>query len=362
MRMFNYNHLYIDSLRKNANRLNNWDRLRNKTILITGGTGLICSYLADMLMIMNEDMALNAVIMVMGRNEDKCKERFEKWWKNDQFFFIEQDLNEKMEPEDLNKKIEKQRGAGNTVINYIIHGASNAYPAAYDEDPVGTMRANIMGTENLLRYGVQFDLEGFLFLSSGEIYGERDVEDGVNEKFCGYTDYSMPRSCYPVSKMAAETLCASYTKQYNLRTNVARLCHVYGPTMTKSDNRVINQFMRNALSGQDIIMKSTGSKVRSYCYVADAVIAMLQILLNGETGEAYNVAYDQSVKSIKEIAEITAGMAGKKVIISQDVQAGGTKIEKSVLSGEKIKLIGFMGKYDMETGLKECFNILNNNY
>lgn len=358
--MFNYNKLYIESLKRNAEKIHDWNQLKEKNILITGGTGLICSYLVDMLMLMNEDIELNAVIMVMGRSEDKCKKRFGKWWGNDNFIFIEQDLNEYIEPEVLKKKIEEQTGT-NTAVNYIIHGASNAYPSAYDEDPVGTMRANVIGTDNLLRYGVQYNAEGFIFLSSGEVYGEREVEYGVDEKFCGYTDYSMPRSCYPVSKMAAETLCASYTKQYNLKTNVARLCHVYGPTMTKSDNRVINQFMRNALSGQDIIMKSAGSKVRSYCYVADAVIGILQILLNGKSGEAYNIAYDKSVKSIKEIAGITAGLAGKRVIISQDVEAGGTKIEKSVLSGEKIKSIGFMGEYDMETGLKECYDILYTN-
>lgn len=356
--MFSYNELYIESLKRNAKRFNDWNQLKEKSILITGGTGLICSYLVDMLMMMNEDIELNASIMVMGRSEDKCKERFAKWYGNDKFFFIEQDLNDYIEPEALKKKIEYQT---NSTVNYIVHGASNAYPSAYDKDPVGTMRANIIGTDNLLRYGIQYNLERFIFLSSGEVYGERDVEYGVDEKFCGYTDYSIPRSCYPVSKMAAETLCASYMNQYELKTNVARLCHVYGPTMTSSDNRVINQFMRNALSGQDIVMKSTGSKVRSYCYVADAVIGLLQILLNGESGEAYNIAYDKSVKSIKEIAEITAGLAGKRVIISQDVEAGGTKIERSVLSGEKIKSIGFMGEYDIDTGLKECYDILHSN-
>lgn len=359
--MFNYNQLYIDSLRENAKRINAWNKFKDKTILITGGTGLICSYLADMIMMMNESMSLGAVIIILGRNENKFRERFGKWWENDRFLFVKHDLSENIEPEDLNTNIENQSDGRKVNIDYIIHGASNAYPAAYDEDPVGTMRANIAGTENLLRYGVRYGLEGFIFLSSGEIYGERDVEVGVDEKFCGYTDYSVPRSCYPVSKMAAETLCASYTKQYNLRTNVARLCHVYGPTMTASDNRVINQFMRNALSGQDIIMKSTGSKVRSYCYVADAAVGIFQILMNGKTGEAYNVAYDHSVKSIREIAEITAGLAGKKVIVTQDVEAGGTKIEKSVLSGEKIKTIGFKGIYDMEKGLKECYDILCDN-
>lgn len=358
--MFSYNEKYISSLRKNSKRFPGWDKFRNKTILITGGTGLICSYLADMLMLMNTDMELNVTVLIMGRNAEKCRKRFKKWYGDDHFFFIRQDLNENMEPEDFACRLRSLLNREDTAVHYIIHGASNAYPAVYDKDPVGTMRGNILGTDTLLKYGVQYGSEGFLFLSSGEIYGERETEDGVDETFCGYTDYSSARSCYPVSKMAAETLCASYTKQYGLRTNVARLCHVYGPTMTDGDNRVINQFLRNALSGQDIVMKSAGTKVRSYCYVADTVIGILYILLNGDKGMPYNIAYEKSILSIKEIAEITAGFAGKKVIISDEVQPGGTKIEKSVLSGERIRRLGFEGAYDMREGLEECYDILIN--
>ncbi|MBE5926108.1 MAG: NAD-dependent epimerase/dehydratase family protein [Lachnospiraceae bacterium] len=343
--MLIYNQKYLNSLENSIKTFPLWDRLAGSTILITGGTGLVCSYLVDMLMYCNQINGTDINVILTGRNEEKVIERFEKWFFTGNFIFVKQDLSMPLNISDR--------------ADYIIHGAGNAYPALFDKDPVGTMKTALYGTDGLLEYAVRSGAKNFVYISSGEIYGERDISEGVAEDFCGYTNYMDSRSCYPVSKMAAETLCASYSKQYGLHTNVARLCHVYGPTMTSSDNRVINQFLRNVLAGEDIVMKSAGSKVRSYCYVADAVAGLLYILVNGENSVAYNVAYEESVVSIRKIAELVAGIADKKVIMSGEEEAGGTKIEKSVLNNDKLKGLGWMGRYDMKKGLEESYNILS---
>ena len=341
--MLIYNQQYLNSLENSIKAFPLWDRLNGSTILITGGTGLVCSYLVDMIMYCNQINGTDINVMVTGRNEETVIERFEKWFFTGKFIYIKQDLSKELNIPDR--------------ADYVIHAAGNAYPALFDKEPVQTMKTTLFGTNNLLEYAVRSGAKNFVYISSGEIYGERVITEGVQENFCGYTDYMDSRSCYPVSKMAAETLCASYSKQYGIHTNVARLCHVYGPTMTKSDNRVINQFLRNVLAGEDIVMKSTGSKVRSYCYVADATLAILYIMLNGKDSEAYNVAYEESVMSIKEIAETVAELGDRKVVMTLKEEVGGTKIEKSILNNEKLKGLGWNGRYTMKDGLKESYEI-----
>lgn len=336
--------IYMNSLRNCIKRFPYWEKLNQQTVLITGSTGLVCSYLVDMIMVYNEINNANIRLIITGRNRQKAIERFSKWFSYNQFMFVEQDMRE---PIHFSEK-----------SDYIVHAAGNAYPKLYDKEPVETMQTNILGTDNLLKYALYSGTKNLLYISSGEVYGERNVTYGVEEDFCGHIDYMKTRSCYPVSKIAAETLCASYSKQFGIYTNVARLCHVYGPTMTQSDNRVINQFINNVLSNQNIVMKSSGSKIRSYCYVADAVLGILYILVCGENSTAYNVSYESSVISIKGIAELLAHMANKKVIFSQGESLGGTTIEQSILSNKKLKTLGWSGNYDMRLGLEETYNIL----
>lgn len=346
--MLLYNNEYINNLKNSINRFPYWNNLDGNTVLITGATGLVCSYMVDMIMLYNELKGGDIQVLITGRDEKKAIERFEKWFFAGKLKFIKQDMSE---PLNIMQR-----------ADYVVHGAGNAYPFLFDKNPVGTMKTTLYGTDNLLEYAVRSSVKNFVYISSGEVYGEREMESGVDESFCGYTDYMQSRSCYPVSKMAAETLCASYSKQYSLHTNIARLCHVYGPTMTKADNRVINQFLRNVLEDQDIIMKSSGSKVRSYCYVADAVIGLLYILIKGESSIAYNVAFEDSVVSIKEIAQILTDISGKNLIISSNEETGCTNIEKSILDNKRLKSLGWNGEYNMNKGLKEAYLILKGNY
>lgn len=302
------------------------NKLQGKNILVTGATGLIGSCLVETIL-GKED--LDCHVYAAGRNEQRAKNRFAKFVDDERFHFIKYDVTQPVE---------------STVdFHYIIHAASNASPNFFAEKPVEVMLSNINGVKNLLDYGKAHAMERFLFVSTGEVYGEGDGRV-FTEDYQGYVDISSSRSCYPSSKRAAETLCAAYAKEYGIQYVVARPSHVYGPHFTESDNRVYAQFIRNVLRGEDIVMKSTGSQMRSWCFVEDCVSALLHILIKGESGQAYNIADSASEISIRELAEMVADIAGRKVVIDLPTdaeKAGFNPVTKSVFSTEKLESLGW---------------------
>ena len=201
-----------------------------------------------------------------------------------------------------------------------------------------------------------------LFVSTGEIYGENPaIRDGFAETDFGKIESMNPRACYPESKRAAETLCASYLKQYQVDSVVARLCYVYGPTITSENSRADAQFLRNAIAGEDVVMKSAGAQVRSYCYVADAASALAAILLNGESGCAYNVANRDSVRSIREYAETLAGVAGVRVRfeLPDDAEKKGySAVSRAVQKPDRLEALGWKPAFTFEEGMEHTYRII----
>lgn len=301
-----------------------WDLLKDSSILVVGATGLIGSCLIDVLMNTN----VSCQVYAAGRNEERAKKRFAQYWDADNFHFLRQDV---MQPI-----------ASDKFFDYIIDAASHASPNFFSMYPVEVIKSNIDGVSNLIDYGRRHQLRRFLYISTGEIYGTgagtfREIDSG-------YVNSMLPRSCYPSSKRAAETLCASYTAEYGVDTVVARLSHTYGPHFTESDNRVYAQFIRNVLNDENILMKSDGSQLRSWCYVVDCVKALLYILLKGKKGEAYNVADPSSCFSIRQLAETIAKASGKKVIIQLPAQAEGSsnsQIPIATFDIGKLQSLGF---------------------
>ena len=183
-----------------------------------------------------------------------------------------------------------------------------------------------------------------------------------SEDYSGYVNCNTSRSCYPSSKRAAETLCASYAAEYGIDVVIARPCHIYGPNFTETDNRVYAQFIRNILKGEDIVMKSSGEQFRSWCYVVDCVSALLFILLKGVSGEAYNIADSVSVITIRQLAEMLSGI-GNVVIDAPSVaeKKGYNPVSKSVFSIDKIETLGWEASGSMKEKMiktiihrKEC--------
>lgn len=318
--------------------------LNDASVLVTGATGLIGSFLVDALARMKAAGA-NIEIHAAGRSAEGVRRRFGELADAPFFHYVPYDATR---PVTLDFE-----------PDFIVHAATSAHPMAYATDPVGTLRANVFGAMELLEVLRKQGHGRFLMLSSGETYGENpDLPDGFSETDHGWIDPMLPRACYPEGKRAAETLCAGYAAQYGVDALVARLCHVYGPTFTPSNSRADAQFIRKALAGEDIVMKSLGTQVRSFCYVADAVNALMTLLIRGATGQAYNVANRASVASIRQYAETLADIAGVKVVfdVPPEVErAGYTKITRAVLNPAKLEGLGWSAKYDLRSGLEATY-------
>ena len=326
-----------------------WEKLENKTVLITGATGMIASCFVDALMTLNKNRGLNCKVIAMGRNAEKARIRFGDYWNDECFEFLEHDIN---------KPLEVKR-----EVNYILHMASNTHPLAYATDPVGTITTNIMGLYNLLEFGRE-NLKGrFAFASSNEIYGENrgDVEL-FDEKYLGYIDCNTMRAGYPESKRCGEALCQAYIKQYGMDIVIPRFTRTYGPTMLQSDTKAISQFIKKGINKEDIVLKSLGNQNYSYTYVADAVSGLFHVLLKGEKGEAYNIADESGNITLKDLAETISEWSGTKVVfeLPDDVEKSGySTATKALLDGSKIKELGWKPRYDIRSGIRRNLDILS---
>lgn len=325
-------------------------RLRDKTILVVGATGLIGSCVIDVLM-QNPNKCYQ--VIAAGRNRERAKEKFAAYWENAHFCFVELDVTLSVR-ENLRGQIFEDAYLAIQHVDYIINAASNASPNFFKQKPVEVMKANIDGISHLIEYGLDHGMKRMVYVSSGEIYGEGDGS-AFTEKSSGYVDCASVRACYPSSKRAAETLCMAYCEEYGADVVIARLSHTYGPGFTESDNRVYAQFIRNVLKGEDIVLKSKGEAFRSWLYVVDAAHALLRLLMDGEKGNAYNVAHSESNISIRQLAELIAEKAHRKVVfdIPDDAQQGNsTPITKAVFNTDKLKALGWKPLFDVEQGFE----------
>lgn len=320
-----------------------WEKLSGSKILIAGATGLVGGGLADALM---ANPRRDYDVYALGRNPERAKRRFKEYLEDKCFHFIQHDVTCPLQ--------------GADDFDYIVHAASGAGPNEFSKHPVEVIRSNIEGVVSLMNYGLSHNMKRFLYVSSGEVYGEGDGRV-FTEEYSGYVDSTLPRSCYPSSKRTAETLCVSYAAEYGADVVIARPCHVFGPYFTETDNRVYAQFIRNVLRGEDIVMKSTGSQFRSWCYIVDCVSALLYVLLKGESSQAYNVANETSNISIRELAETVAEIGGRKVVIdipSSDEAKGFNVVQKSVFSTDKIESLGWRPQSDIRSALAKTIETL----
>ena len=327
-----------------------WEKFAGKTFLISGASGLIGSFFTDVLLFRNQKTNMDARVLAIGRNEAAAKERFSYCWNEPSFHFIAHDINEPLTGEDFSE------------ADVVLHLASNTHPVAYAKDPIGTIAANIIGLKNMLDFAVKSRAARFAFASSNEIYGEnRGDTETFDEGYCGYIDCNTLRAGYPESKRCGEALCQAYRSQCGLNVVLPRLTRSYGPTLRQSDTKAMSQFLRNALQGEDIVLKSAGNQYYSYTYVADAVSGLLTVLLCGKGGEAYNVADAASDIRLKDLAGIIAAYAGRKVIFELPdaaEQAGYSRATKARLDSTKLQGLGWKAKYDIQTGVERTLDIM----
>jgi len=340
--------LYQEDLKTAVAQIPNWEQFRKKTFLITGATGMIGSFLVDLLMHQNTTIDLQAKIILVSRNAQRARQRFIRYQNDSACTFISQDINEGFAIDDK--------------VDFILHLASNTHPVAYATDPIGTILTNVIGARHLLDWASQTGCQRILYASSVEIYGEAlEGMDQFDEESMGYINSNTLRAGYPESKRVGEALCQAYRKQKNLDIVIARLSRVYGPTMLNSDSKAMAQFIRNGVKNENIVLKSKGTQQYSYTYVADAVAALLLLLNTGTDGQAYNIAGLESDCSLFEIASLIAQHSKTDVIfdLPNDVESAGfSKATKALLSTQKIEEIGYAPQITMQEGLSRTLEIL----
>lgn len=318
------------------------EAMRGKRLLIAGANGMLARYMAYIVAYSNEkgfDIALSCLV----RNEKKGRKLYRAFLDEDYFDLIVGDVCNQI--------------AYSNRINYIVHAASSASPKYIRTDPVGIIRANTLGTMNLLEVARANKGCRLLLMSTREVYGEVHNQTRLNEHSFGALDPMDLRSCYPESKRMGEQICASYHNQYGVPSVVARIAHSYGPGMDiDNDGRVMSDIVSDAVNHRDIVLNSDGSAIRAFCYVTDAVAALFKVLVCGEPGEAYNISNETEPTAIRDVASMLSGLSSCEGITVQlhpkPNDGTYTSYERIAMDNSKIMELGWKPTVALKDGLE----------
>lgn len=340
--------LWISDLDETIAALSELEELAGRSVLVTGCTGLICSAIMDVFIRWNETHKGKIKILAAGRCEKKVNKRFMPYSSETWFTFIPYDAS----------------STENALIlpcDYIIHGASNASPNKIVKEPVETMMSNFLGMKYLLDYAKEKGTKRVLYISTSEVYGRKEHDAPCKADEYGWIDLLNPRNSYSIGKCAAETMCASYYDEYGVESVIIRPGHIYGPTAMESDNRVSSAWAYDVAHGKDIVMKSDGTQIRSYCYCLDSASAILKVLLKGENVHAYNISNPNSVIDIRGMAEIFAKSAGVQIKMELPTKVekkGFNPMSNSSLDSTELLALGWKGLFDTKRGFSHTVTIL----
>ena len=302
---------------------------------------MVGTMLIDALMLLGD-----VKIYAVGRNKERAKERLGGYYDSPNFTFLAQDVTQPL--------------SRDLKVDYILPLASNTHPLAYSQYPIETMLINIEGAKNALDLAAECGAM-VLYPSSVEVYGNSPDGNPFKEENNGQLNLSNSRACYTESKRSCEALCQSYAVEKGVKVKIARLCRIFGPTMMMTDTKASSQFLLKALHGEDIVLKSEGNQYFSYVYVADAVAALLHILLHGKDGEAYNVSSEKTNVHLREFAELCAEASGRKVIFdlpSETERKGYSIAATAILDNSKLCNLGFAPRYEMKDAIERTIPIL----
>lgn len=318
-----------------------FNKLDNKSILITGATGMLAVYIVYFLHYLNIVRNKNVKIFALVRNRNKAENLFKELLNDKNFIIVEQDICEEIK---LNEK-----------IDLILHLASSANPSTILNNPVSIIKANTIGTLNVFEFARKNNLKVF-FSSTREIYGKIENVEQIKENDMGICNCLEERACYPESKRISETICESYNLQYGINYQIARIAHVYGPGMNiDSDGRVMSDIISDVVNNRNIVLKSTGTALRSFCYLSDAITGIFTILLNGKNNEAYNLSNEIEEITIKDLAELCKNLFPERKLevkysISND-NKGYTNYKRVGLDNSKLYELGWKIKINLEKGI-----------
>lgn len=320
-----------------------YEMLRDKTVLITGATGMLAYYFTMALMHLNLTKDYNIKVVALVRNRKKAEAKFAGFLEDSRFEIMAQDVCEPMSYE------------GN--IDYIFHAAGACSPYFIKHDPTGIISANTTGTVNVLELAREKKVTNIIYPSTREIYGKVEGVEFIKETDMGIFDPLEARSCYPESKRIAETILRSYNVQYGVPFTVLRIAHSYGPGMIiDSDGRVMSDFISDAVNCRNIILKSEGLALRAFCYVTDAVAAIFLAMLKGGIGEAYNLANETEPTPIRDVAQMLADLFPErniKVIFDIADNSGAyCNYARVGLDTAKLEALGWTPQVKLRDGLK----------
>lgn len=324
------------------------DCIRGTTFLITGASGLLGSYIIDMLMFLNKnDLDLHCKIVALCRNKRKSERMFREYLNESCFRLVIQELDKEIAVEE--------------DVDWIIHAASSTTTSSFSKIPVDLLGVNIVGTYNLLKLGKEKNIKGFLFLSSGTVQGNYgdDIKKIKEEDVFPLEFYNVENS-YAVGKQGGEALCRAYWMQYNVPAKIVRIYHTYGPGIDENDERVFADFATKICMRKNLIIRGSGNDVRSFCYITDAIIAFFFILFKGKSGEIYNMANMKETYTIYELAEKLVNIAfpDRHLAIEAanlSIQNSSSKIE---VDTGKLNGLGWYPKVDIVEGFRRMVRSL----
>lgn len=323
-----------------------WECLRDKTVLVTGGGGFLAAYLIKSMLAISQLNKMNTRVVCVARSRRNVERRLAAWIGTPGLSILLQDVA-------LPLRTDFPRA------DFLVHAASQASPKYYGVDPIGTLLANSIGTMYLLEHAMKSQADRFMFFSSGEVYGTpNDPNRLVGEQDFGYLDPMAVRSCYAESKRIGESMCAAWAQQRGLHTSVVRPFHTYGPGMALDDGRVFADFVADVVARRDIVLTSDGLAKRSFCYIADATIAFLTVLLNSSRAEVYNVGNPDAEISIRDLATLLANIypertAGMRFEVPESSNAYlQSPILRSCPNIEKIRVLGWSPTCGVEEGFR----------
>lgn len=327
--------LYLNEIRQTAENLTELvPKLKDKCVMVTGASGVIGKELVDILLACNDIFESNIKVVAVGRNKEKLAQVF--------------DTNKCLKLIDYSEvKVQK-------AVNYIIHLASITSSKMFVENPVEVLVESFSLTKDLLDFGLQNKIDRFVYVSSVEVYGKPYTnQTKLSENCHGEVLTDVVRNSYPEAKRHCEMLTTAYVSEYGLNAIIVRPAKVFSAAINKQDKRVFVDFANKVVNGEDIVLKSDGSQVFTYCYGSDVVCGMLFAMLRGECGGIYNIGSDNCVASIKDIANEYAKQGGVKVVfdIQDNSITGYVNVGHCVLDNSKINALGFVPKVDLNEGI-----------
>ena len=317
-----------------------YDELDNTTILVTGASGLIGSYIVNSILMYNKQYDKNIKVIALVHSKNKADIIFNDYLDSGLLYIYECDICDKINIDDK--------------IDYIIHGASITSSKMFVDRPVDVIKTAIIGTMNVLDLAVKNSIKSFVYMSSIEAYGifNDSILKEIKEDELGNLDITNVRSSYPESKRMVENLVISYSSQYNIDAKIVRLTQTFSAGIDYKDNRVFAEFSRCIVENKNLVLHSKGETTKNFCYTVDAVSAIFYVLLKGVNNEIYNIASDNSIISTYELAKlmIEVSKSNVELIVKNDENStmGYFPTFKAYLNTDKLKKLGWSSKYTIK--------------